>query len=201
MINLPGFNDAAHNWETFESNTFFSLFTTNAQNTKYGFHLQLTCQKPILAKEMFYFEWGWVAFWKHLQTKLRFQKWYSHVSEGDLFASWSFAGMSLFEITPLRSWLLHFYSFPMWLDKHWNKTTTVSADECLFWNDIFEEWPKAEINEFGIRTMEFLPNFKPFNESSQIEMEWFSGHLGFPGVPYSIQNLTYITWQDNRFVY
>ena len=114
----------------------------------------------------------------------------------EVLLNWAFLKLYLQELD------FHvFFTFRMWLDKHWYKTTTVSADECLFWNDIFEEWPKAEINEFGIRTMEFLPNFKPFNESSQIEMEWFSGLLGFPGVPYSIQNLTYITWQDNRFVY
>ena len=94
-----------------------------------------------------------------------------------------------------------FFTFRLWLDKHWYKTTTVSGDECLFWNDIFEEWPKAEINEFGVRTMEFLPNFQPFNETSKVDNDWFSGYLGFPGIPFSIQNLTYITWQDNRFAY
>ena len=93
-----------------------------------------------------------------------------------------------------------FHSFSIRFVKRRYKTTTVSADECLFWNEMFEEWPKAEINEFGIRTMEFLPNFKSFNESTQEEKDWFSGHLGLPGVPFSIQNLTYITWQDNRFV-
>ena len=52
IIELPGFNDAIYNWETFESNTFFSLFTTDSTETKYGFDLRLTCQKPIAVKEM-----------------------------------------------------------------------------------------------------------------------------------------------------
>ena len=52
VIELPGFNDAVYNWETFESNTFFSLFTTDSSETKYGFDLRLTCQKPISLKEM-----------------------------------------------------------------------------------------------------------------------------------------------------
>ena len=55
MIDRPGFNDASYNWETFESNTFFSLFTTNLEETKYGFDIRLTCQKRIIKKEMFYF--------------------------------------------------------------------------------------------------------------------------------------------------
>ena len=53
VVNLPGFNDAGYNWETFESNTFFSLFTTDLLETKYGFDLRLTCQKPLPRKEMF----------------------------------------------------------------------------------------------------------------------------------------------------
>ena len=53
VINRPGFNDAMYNWETFESNTFFSLFTTNSEETKYGFDIRLTCQKPLVKKEMF----------------------------------------------------------------------------------------------------------------------------------------------------
>ena len=52
-IELPGFNDAVYNWETFESNTFFLLFTTDSSDTKYGFDLRLTCQKPITVKGMF----------------------------------------------------------------------------------------------------------------------------------------------------
>ena len=53
VVNLPGFNDAAYNWETFESNTFFSLFTADSLETKYGFDLRLTCQKPLTKKELF----------------------------------------------------------------------------------------------------------------------------------------------------
>ena len=53
VIDLPGFNDAAYNWETFESNTFFSLFTADSMETKYGFDLRLTCQKPLSRKELF----------------------------------------------------------------------------------------------------------------------------------------------------
>ena len=46
------------------------------------------------------------------------------------------------------------------------------------WNEIFEDWPKAEINERGNRTFEFLPNFEE-------------------GVPVSLYNITHITWEDN----
>ena len=195
MIDLPGFNDAAHNWETFESNTFFSLFTTDAEITKYGFHLQLTCQKPILTKEMFNFK-CW-AIQKHLLSfakRKSFWRTSFHMMEICL-------NHSLWQSNFVNMTMTFFFTFRLWLDKHWYKTTTVSGDECLFWNDIFEEWPKAEINEFGVRTMEFLPNFQPFNETSKVDNDWFSGYLGFPGIPFSIQNLTYITWQDNRFAY
>ena len=109
VIDHPGFNDAAYNWETFESNTFFSLFTTNSEETKYGFDIRLTCQKPIPKKD-----------------------------------------------------------------------TTFSGEKCLKWSDIFEEWPKAEIDDFGNRTFEFLPSFSDY------------------GMPMSLYNKTYITWEDNR---
>ena len=62
VINRPGFNDAKYNWETFESNTFFSLFTTNEADTKYGFDLQLTCQKPIAKQEMYIFQNDIISF-------------------------------------------------------------------------------------------------------------------------------------------
>ena len=115
MVDLPGFNDAAYNWETFESNTFFSLFTTDSLETKYGFDLRLTCQKPLPKK---------------------------------------------------------------------NKT--ISGEECMMWSDIFEDWPKAEINN-GTRTYEFLPSFETFeNATHQYE------------IPVSLYNITYITWEDNR---
>ena len=47
VIELPGFNDAVYNWETFNSNEFFVLFQSDAFDNKYGFDLELTCQKPI----------------------------------------------------------------------------------------------------------------------------------------------------------
>ena len=46
----------------------------------------------------------------------------------------------------------------------------------MYWNEIFEDWPKAEINEWGVRTFEFLPNFNQ-----------------------SLHNITYITWEDNSY--
>ena len=102
IIELPGFNDAVYNWETFNSNEFFMLFQSDAFANKYGFDIELTCQKPI-------------------------------------------------EI----------------------QNTTISGEECLYWSDIFEDWPKVEsVN--GNRTYEFLP-----------------GHE-------TLRNVTYITWNDNR---
>ena len=50
----------------------------------------------------------------------------------------------------------------------------------MYWNEIFEDWPKAEINEWGNRTFEFLPSFEE-------------------GVPVSLYNITYITWEDNSY--
>ena len=115
VVDLPGFNDAAYNWETFGSNTFFSLFTTDSLETKYGFDLRLTCQKPLPKKNM-----------------------------------------------------------------------TISGEECMMWSDIFEDWPKAEINN-GTRTYEFLPSFETFeNATHQYE------------IPVSLYNITYVTWEDNR---
>ena len=50
----------------------------------------------------------------------------------------------------------------------------------MIWSEIFEEWPKAEINDLGHRTFEFLPN---------------RNSTGYPG---SLYNITYIRWEDNR---
>ena len=58
------------------------------------------------------------------------------------------------------------------LRKHRLKNTTISGNECLPWNQIFEEWPKAEINEWGNRTYEFLPNFEELDSFMK-----FSGHV------------------------
>jgi len=56
----------------------------------------------------------------------------------------------------------------------------------MMWSDIFEDWPKAEINN-GTRTYEFLPSFETFeNATHQYE------------IPVSLYNITYITWEDNR---
>ena len=56
----------------------------------------------------------------------------------------------------------------------------------MMWSDIFEDWPKAEINN-GTRTYEFLPSFETFeNATHQYQ------------VPVSLYNITYITWEDNR---
>ena len=57
------------------------------------------------------------------------------------------------------------------------------------WNEIFEDWPKAEINERGDRTYEFLPNLQ---ESSG---NWTFNQT----VPVSLYNITYITWKDNSY--
>ena len=54
------------------------------------------------------------------------------------------------------------------------------------WSDIFEDWPKAESNN-GTRTYEFLPSFQTFqNATHQYQ------------IPLSLDNVTYITWEDNR---
>ena len=57
------------------------------------------------------------------------------------------------------------------------------------WNKIFEEWPRAEINEQGDRTYEFLPNFE----------ESFGNWTFNQTVPISLYNITYITWKDNSY--
>ena len=66
--------------------------------------------------------------------------------------------------------------------KHTSKDKTISGDECMIWSEIFEEWPKAEIDN-GSRTFEFLPNWETI------------GNMTFPG---SLSNITYIRWEDNR---
>ena len=56
----------------------------------------------------------------------------------------------------------------------------------MMWSDIFEDWPKAESNN-GTRTYEFLPSFETFeNATHQYQ------------IPVSLDNVTYITWEDNR---
>ena len=144
VINRPGFNDAMYNWETFESNTFFSLFTTNSEETRYGFDIRLTCQKPLIKKEM---------FCNHRKKKPSNKK----------------------------AQKCHFCDTAY--EKHHPKNVTISGDECMIWSDIFEEWPKAEINDFGNRTFEFLPNWE------------IIGNMTLPG---SLYNITYIRWEDNR---
>ena len=110
--------------------------------TKYGFDLRLTCQKPLPRKELFC---------------LLYQKVIA-LDSNDL------------------------YNF----HKHFTKNITISGEECMMWSDIFEDWPKAEINN-GTRTYEFLPSFETFeNATHQYE------------VPVSLYNITYITWEDNR---
>ena len=56
----------------------------------------------------------------------------------------------------------------------------------MMWSDIFEDWPKAEINN-GTRTYEFLPSFETFDNGTH--------HYQ---IPISLYNVTYITWEDNR---
>ena len=72
------------------------------------------------------------------------------------------------------------------LHKHVSKNITIFGDECMMWSDIFEDWPKAELNN-GTRTYEFLPSFETFkNATNQYQ------------IPVSLYNVTYITWEDNR---
>ena len=69
------------------------------------------------------------------------------------------------------------------------KNVTISGDECLMWSDIFEEWPKAEKDEYGNRTFEFLPSFVNVNNITHPIFADFG----------SLADITYITWEDNRF--
>ena len=56
----------------------------------------------------------------------------------------------------------------------------------MMWSDIFEDWPKAEINN-GTRIYEFLPSFETFDNGTHQYQ-----------IPVSLYNVTYITWEDNR---
>ena len=141
VINRPGFNDAAYNWETFESNTFFSSFTTNLEDSRYGFDIRLTCQKPISLK-------AWFIFIRNTEQIC----------------------CKIFLINQL-------------------KNVTISGDECMMWSDIFEEWPKAEIDDYGNRIFEFLPSIVNMNSTN------YPLFLDFG----SLADITYITWEDNRF--
>ena len=134
VIDLPGFNDAVYNWETFQSNTFFSLFTTDFLETKYGFNLRLTCQKPIPTKVKYI-----------LFTHIMWPIWYG--------------AHDMLHLKYIYDICIWYVTYDLY--KHFSQNITISGDKCMMWSDIFEDWPKAEIVN-GTRTFEFLPSYETF---------------------------------------